>query len=87
MQQKSECICVSRDSTPRPLSRYFSAMSSCSSTQKAAKKRWRIVLMRSKGQVLGIVEALDLKRAEAAAVRAFMLTEDQRKRLLVQEYA
>jgi len=54
---------------------------------KGQGQAWRIVIMRNRGQVLGIVQAPDLKKAEAAAVRAFMLTEDQRKRLLVQEYA
>jgi hypothetical protein len=63
-------------------------MSSRLLTEEPTKlKRWRASLIRSKGQVLGIVEAPDLKKAEAAAVRAFMLSEDQRKRLLVQEYA
>ena len=52
---------------------------------KAPQKTWRVSIIRKSGQVLGIVEAPDLKKAEAAAVRAFMLTEEQRKRLIVQE--
>jgi hypothetical protein len=43
----------------------------------AAKlKSWRVVMMRSRGQLLGYVEAADLKAAEAAAVKAFDLDSD-----------
>ena len=52
----------------------------------AAKLRsWRVIMMRSRGQLLGYVEAADVKAAEAAAVKAFDLHSDQRTRLLVQE--
>jgi hypothetical protein len=37
------------------------------------------------GQVLGYVEARDRTAAELAAVAEFNLTEEQRKRLVVQE--
>jgi hypothetical protein len=52
----------------------------------AAKlKRWRISIMRSRGQHLGTIEAPDREAAEAEAVRAFDLSEDQRRRLAVLE--
>jgi len=41
--------------------------------------------MRNRGKLLGYVEAVDLKSAETAAVKAFDLDSDQRTRLLVQE--
>jgi hypothetical protein len=44
-----------------------------------------VVLIRSKGQFLGWVEAPDAKAAEAAAIRSFNLSEEQRRRLLVRE--
>jgi hypothetical protein len=49
------------------------------------KRRWRIVLMRKSGQVLGTVEATDPKAAEKVAAIQFELDEFQRRRLLVQE--
>ena len=51
------------------------------------KRRWRIVLIRSKGEVLGTVEAADAATAKAAAVARFDLDEVQRNRIIVQEYA
>jgi hypothetical protein len=48
----------------------------------AAKLRnWRVAIMRSRAHNLGTVEAPDAKAAEAEAVKAFGLDEDQRKRL------
>jgi hypothetical protein len=50
------------------------------------KRRWRIVLMRKTGEVLGTVEAADAQAAEKVA--AIQLDEQQqRRRLLVQELA
>ena len=49
------------------------------------KRRWRIVLIRKTGQVLGTVEANDAKAAETVAAIQFELDEVQRRRLLVQE--
>lgn len=49
------------------------------------KRRFRIVLMRSKGAVLGTVEATDAHAAETVAAIQFELDEQQRRRLLVQE--
>jgi hypothetical protein len=43
------------------------------------------MLIRKRGQVLGDVEAPDMKAAELAAAREFKLTAEQRKRLVLQE--
>ena len=52
----------------------------------AAKLRnWRVAIMRARGQPLGTVAAPDRAAAEAEAVKAFDLSEDQRKRLMVWE--
>jgi hypothetical protein len=51
------------------------------------KRRFRIVLVRSKGEVLGTVEAADANAAEEVAAIQFKLDEQQRRRLLVQELA
>ena len=49
------------------------------------KRRFRIVFIRSKGEVLGTVEAADPQAAEKVAAIQFELDEQQRRRLLVQE--
>jgi hypothetical protein len=49
------------------------------------KRRWRTVLIRSKGEVLGTVEAADPQAAEKVAAIQFELDEFQRRRLLVRE--
>ena len=49
------------------------------------KRRFRIVLIRSKGEVLGTVEAADPQAAEKVAAIQFELDEFQRRRLLVRE--
>ena len=51
------------------------------------KRRWRIVLIRKTGQVLGTVEADDAQAAETVAAVQFELDEFQRRRLLVRELA
>ena len=59
----------------------------------AKKKSWRASLIRKRSrylgfmsnQILGYVDAPDRESAEAAAVSAFSLTEEQRKRLVVQQ--
>ena len=48
------------------------------------KRRWRVVLLRSKGEILGTVEAPDVASAKAAAIQ-FDLDEIQRNRIIVQE--
>jgi hypothetical protein len=45
------------------------------------------VLIRNRGQLLGYVEAPDRNAAEAAAVKAFALSDFQRKQLLLRERA
>ena len=49
------------------------------------KRRWRVVLLRAKGEILGQVEAPDVASAKAAAAAAFDLHEIQRTRIMVQE--
>jgi len=52
----------------------------------AAKLRnWRVSIIRRRGQYLGTVEAPNEKAAEAAAVAEFDLSDEQRRRLVVQE--
>ena len=48
------------------------------------KRRWRVVLLRAKGEILGEVEAPDVAAAKAAAVR-LELDDIQRARIMVQE--
>jgi hypothetical protein len=49
------------------------------------KRRWRVVLLRAKGEILGEVEAADVASAKAAAAVQFDLDEIQRNRIMVQE--
>ena len=49
------------------------------------KRRWRVVLLRAKGEILGEVEAPDVAAAKAAAAVQFDLDEIQRNRIIVQE--
>ena len=51
------------------------------------KRRWRVVLLRHKGEILGTVEAPDVAAAKAAAAIQFELDEIQRNRIMVQELA
>ena len=51
------------------------------------KRRWRVVLLRHKGEILGTVEAPDVASAKAAAAVQFGLDEIQRNRIIVQELA
>ena len=51
------------------------------------KRRWRVVLLRSKGEILGQVEAPDAEAAKAHAAVQFDLDEIQRNRIMVQELA
>ena len=52
---------------------------------KRMKRRWRVVLLRAKGEILGEVEAPDVATAKAAAAVQFDLDEIQRGRIMVQE--
>ena len=54
---------------------------------KRMKRRWRVVLLRAKGEILGTVEAADVAAAKAAAVVQFDLDDVQRNRIMVQELA
>ena len=57
-------------------------------SSKAPELRsWDVVLIRNRGQLLGYVEAPDRNAAEAAAVKAFALSDFQRKQLLLRERA
>ena len=51
------------------------------------KRRWRVLLLRAKDEILGQVEAPDVASAKAAAVVQFDLDEIQRNRIMVQELA
>jgi hypothetical protein len=42
----------------------------------------RVIIIRSKGEYLGSVEAPDRERAEAVAIKRFDFDQDQRGRLL-----
>jgi hypothetical protein len=52
---------------------------------KRMKRRWRVVLLRAKGEILGQVEAPDVASAKAAAAVQFDLDDFQRTRIMVQE--
>ena len=54
---------------------------------KRMKRRWRVVLLRNRGEILGDVEAPDAAAAKVAAAVQFDLDEVQRNRVIVQEYA
>ena len=45
------------------------------------KRRWRVVLLRAKGEILGEVEAPDAEAATAAAALQFDLDDVQRNRI------
>jgi hypothetical protein len=51
----------------------------------AKLRNWRVAIMRSRAHQLGTVRAPDEKAAESEALRAFGLSEDQHKRLLILE--
>ena len=61
-------------------------MKRASSRPAAGKIRdWRVAIIRKKLERLGRVTAADRDAAEAAAVRDFQLTAEERKRLVIQE--
>ena len=59
--------------------------SSSGNPNAAASRSWRASLIRNKLQVLGEVEAGNREATEAAAVRTFNLSPEQRSRLVTQE--
>ena len=65
---------TSKKDTPRKLAKRMS-------------RRWRVVLLRAKGEILGTVEASDRDEAKAVAAVRFELDEIQRDRIMVQELA
>ena len=54
---------------------------------KRMSRRWRVVLLRAKGEILGTVEAPDAQAAKAVAAVQFNLDEVRRQRIMVQELA
>jgi hypothetical protein len=48
-------------------------------------RSWRVIILRSRGEYLGSVEAPDRERAEAVAIKLFDVDQDQRSRLLIRE--
>jgi hypothetical protein len=54
---------------------------------KRMSRRWRVVLLRAKGEILGTVEAPDAQAAKAAAAVQFELDDVRRNRIIVQELA
>ena len=87
------CVGLESCSCPYP---YFRGMPPRRHTSKDSpaklasrmKRRWRVVLIRSKGaEVLGTVEAADPQAAEKVAAIQFELDDPERRRLLVREMA
>jgi hypothetical protein len=52
---------------------------------KMPLRSWRVIIIRSKGEYLGSIEAPDRERAEAVAIKQFALDQDQRRRVLIRE--
>ena len=72
----------------KPLSERPTLAAMRASKRKAEKlQRWRAMLLRSRGEVLGYVQASDERSVETAAVKTFSLSEQQRSRLVVNEMA
>ena len=68
-----------------PMPRRTSKKDSPAKLAGRVKRRWRVVLLRHKGEILGEVEAADVASAKAAAAVQFDLDEIQRGRIMVQE--
>jgi hypothetical protein len=74
------------DSQSTPATAISSGMKSPRKKPNAAKlKRWRVSIMRARGQHIGTVEAESREAAEASAIKTFNLTEEQRRRLAILE--
>lgn len=50
-------------------------------------RRWRVILLRAKGEILGTVDAPNAEAAKTAATVQFELDEVRRNRIIVQELA
>jgi hypothetical protein len=58
------------------------------SSKKPAKetlRSWRVSILRQRAQYIGTIRAPDARAAEAAAVKQFLLDDEERKRLAVRE--
>jgi hypothetical protein len=66
-------------------SRRISKKDSPAKLASRIKRRWRVVLFRSKGEILGEVDAPDAEAAKAAAAAQFELDDVHRNRIMVQE--
>jgi hypothetical protein len=65
---------------------YLPRMRSPKKKVAAAKLRsWRVTILRNRAEFLGVVQAADERAAEQAAIEAFALDEDRRRRLAVRE--
>ena len=73
--------------SPAMPSRRTSQKDSPAKLANRMKRRWRVVLMRSRGELLGFVDTADAQAAELAAAAQFRLDGWQRRRLLVWENA
>ena len=51
--------------------------------ERKRKREWSVLIMRHRGEFLGVVEAPDEATAERAAVKTFRLDAVQAKRLLI----
>jgi hypothetical protein len=61
-------------------------MPSPNKKRAAAKLRnWRVSILRNRAEFLGVVQVADERAAEKAAIEAFALDEDRRRRLAVRE--
>jgi hypothetical protein len=54
-------------------------------SKKTEIRPWRALLLKSRAQSLGVVYAADRKGAAAATIEEFALTEEQQKRLIIDE--
>jgi hypothetical protein len=52
---------------------------------KQTLRSWRVSILRQRAQFISTVKAPDARAAEAAAVKQFLLDDEQRKRLAVRE--
>jgi hypothetical protein len=48
-------------------------------------RSWRVSILRERAQYLGVIEAPTQRAAQAVAISQFSLTEEQRRRLVLEE--
>jgi hypothetical protein len=51
----------------------------------ATVRQWRVFIIRHRMEILGRVAAADRDAAEAVAIEEFKLSDEERKRLLIEE--